>query len=217
MRRGWRPFTITALDLYATEAVAELQTIKGIEYPLGVLFGQLLITGPPGAGKTTQISRIGGWPEEGAVDLCAPHWWRSRDLSIRPREVHLCLPFQGWGPCLSVFAQEWEGGEPPLLDASRIRIPPPKRHFLSVDWRSRFLFEFLLPSAETIHSRRLQRREREYHPDDEALDANTVPPVIEAQLQRFWQAALILHCRGMQVIVRDSCEHPPRRFVAEQA
>ena len=204
------------MDRFATEPVTELQTIKGIEYPLGVLFGQLLITGPPGAGKSTQIASIGGWLEEGAIDLCAPHWWRSRDLSIRPREVHLYLPFQGWEPCLSVFAHEWEGATPPPVDAARIRIPPPKRHFLSVDWRNRFLFEFLLPSAETIHRRRLQRRQREYHPDDEVLDPDMVSPLIEVQLERFWQAALILHCRGMRVIVRDSSEHPPRRFIADQ-
>ena len=203
------------MDLIATEPVTELQRIKGIDYPLGVLFGQLLITGPPGAGKTTQIARIGGWPEEGAVDLCAPHWWRSRDLSYRPREVHLCLPFQGFEACLTVFSDVWGGAVPPPLEPERILIPPPGRRFLSVDWRNRFLFEFLLPSAETIHGRRLQRRQHTYHPDDETLDADILPPLIEAQLERFWQAALIMHQRGLQVIVRDSSDHPPRRFLAD--
>ena len=205
------------MDPFATETVSELQTIKDISYPMGVLFGQLLITGPPGAGKTTLINRIGGWSEEGAVNLCAPHWWRSRDLSYRPREVHLCLPFQGHEACLTVFADEWAGTVPPPLEPERILIPPAKRHFLSVDWHNRFLFEFLLPSAQTIHRRRLQRRELAYHPDDETLDPDAVSPLIEAQLERFWQAALILHRRGLQVIVRDSSDHPPRRFLADSA
>ena len=205
------------MDPFATEPVRELQTIKGIEYPLGVLFGQLLVTGPPGSGKTTLVTGIGGWPEEGVVDLCAPHWWRSRDLSFRPREVHLCLPFQGCDACLTVFADDWANKVPPPLEPERILIPPKKRHFLAVDWRNRFLFEFLLPSAETIHRRRLQRREHAYHPDDEDLDPDKLSPLIEAQLERFWQAALILHRRGLQVIVRESSDHPPRQFVAEDS
>jgi len=128
----------------------------------------------------------------------------------------LLLPFQGWDACLSVFAHEWDGEIPPSLDSERIVIPPAKRQFWTTDWRNRFVFEFLLPSAETIHQRRLQRREREYHPDDEDLDPNTVSPLIEAQLQCFWRAALLLHSRGLRVIVRDSSQHPPRRFVADR-
>ena len=193
-----------------------MQTIKGITYPLDVRFRELLITGPPGAGKSTLVAKMGGWPEEGAVDLCAQQWWLSRDLSYRPREVHLLLPFQGCEPCLSVFAHDWDGAIPPMLDSERIVVPPSRGHFWSADWRNRFVFEFLLPTAETIHRRRLQRREREYHPDDEALETNTVPPLIEAQLRRFWQVALILHSRGLRVIVRDSCDHPPRRFIADR-
>jgi hypothetical protein len=203
------------MDPFATTPVVDLQLIKGVEYPLGTRFRQLLITGPPGSGKSRQVARIGGWVEEGAVDLCANRWWTSRDLAIRPREVHLCMPFVGVEHCLTVFASEWNGGAPPELEPERIVFPPRKRHFLSIDWRNRFLFEFLLPTPETVHQWRLLRRGREYHPDDDKLDPNTAPAVIVAQLNLFRQTALHMHRHGMQVILRESGDHPPHQFIVE--
>ena len=43
----------------------DLQDIKGIAFPASLKFRQLLVTGPPGCGKTRLINKIGGWPEEG--------------------------------------------------------------------------------------------------------------------------------------------------------
>ena len=50
------------LDLVPVE---ELQHIKGVAFPAHLKFRQLLVTGPPGSGKTQLINQVGGWPEEG--------------------------------------------------------------------------------------------------------------------------------------------------------
>ena len=36
-----------------TEEVEDLTTIKGVPFPAGVRFRQILVTGPPGSGKIT--------------------------------------------------------------------------------------------------------------------------------------------------------------------
>ncbi|MBL8419874.1 MAG: hypothetical protein JNK92_04490 [Dechloromonas sp.] len=43
-----------------TEPIAALQNIKGIDFPADVRYRQILVTGPPGAGKSTLITRLGG-------------------------------------------------------------------------------------------------------------------------------------------------------------
>ena len=206
------------MDPFASEAIADLQSFNGVSYPLGVRFRQLLVTGPPGSGKSTRVAQIKGWPEEGGIDLSAPRWWTSRDLAVRPREVHLALPLAGFEHGMTVFDPQWQKQPLPQLEPERIQIPPPKRHFLSVDWRNRYLFEFLLPPAETILAWRLQRRGREYHPADDtlddAVDNGRSLGTIEAQVARYRQAALTLHRHGMQVILRQGDDDSPHRFTA---
>jgi hypothetical protein len=82
----------------STESIESLQKFKGIDFPGDIRFRQILVTGPPGAGKSTLIRRLGGWSEEGYLDLAQKHWWRSEILSVRPREIHLGIPFCGSGP-----------------------------------------------------------------------------------------------------------------------
>ena len=55
-----------------------LDWIKGVAYPRDVRFRQIIVTGPPGSGKTSLIQKLGGWPEEG--------WQRSdpRLVSVSP-------------------------------------------------------------------------------------------------------------------------------------
>ena len=79
----------------STQPVESLQRLKGIEFPGDVRFRQILVTGPPGAGKSTMIRRLGGWSEEGYLDISRKYWWRSEMLSVRPREIHLGLPMLG--------------------------------------------------------------------------------------------------------------------------
>ena len=107
--------------------IKEVQNIRGIELPIGLEFLQLIVTGPPGAGKSHYIEQIRGWPNEGYLDLTKKRWWKDQTLLYRPREVHLALPFKDFSEALTVFDKEWlEASPPPVLEPSRIRIPPDK-------------------------------------------------------------------------------------------
>ncbi len=198
-----------ALEL---EPVRDCQLIKGIPFAPDVKFRQIVVTGPPGSGKTTFINRIGGWPEEGYVDLTFKGWWKVHSLNLRPREIHLGLPFTGHQDALAMFEEEWLVAWDRLdLDPSRILLPPRKRYFFSVDWRARFVFEFLLPAPEKIFSQRKARAELGTHPVDEHLDLDQV----RRQCDVFAQAAMHFQRNGMLVYIRKIPEEIPHRIAAD--
>ena len=191
------------------EPVEELRQIRGIAVEQATRLNQILIAGPPGSGKSSFVHLLGGWPEEGYIDLSLKGWWRAHTLSIRPREVHLGLPFIGRQEALTVFHEDWLDRFAELdLDERRILVPPPARHLLSVDWRRRFIFEILLPSLGVLVRRIEERAALGTHPVDQLLD----PERIGRQLQLFARVALILHRRGMQVYVREGYHSPPARI-----
>ena len=95
--------------------IKEVQLIRGIELPVGLEFRQLVVTGPPGAGKSYYIEQIRGWPNEGFLDLSRKGWWRDRSLVYRPREIHLGIPYIGHKDSLTVFDQEWLDCSPHTL------------------------------------------------------------------------------------------------------
>ena len=194
----------------STRLCTDLRYMKGLAFPADVKFGHVLVTGPPGAGKSTLIRRLGGWSEEGYLDISQPRWWTDQALALRPREIHLGFPFAGFRRGLAVFDPEWLDAYPhPRLVLARVQIPPPKRHFLSVNWRGRYVFEFLLPPARELYEQRRERAQRGTHP----VDRNVSLDLITAQLQVFRQTAAHLARSGVRAYLREGVSKPPLCFV----
>jgi predicted phosphodiesterase len=191
------------------EPIKDLQVIRGVELPIGLEFLQLVVTGPPGAGKSYYIEQIKGWPNEGYLDLSQKGWWKDQSLIYRPREVHLGLPFVGFKESLTVFDKEWLKSSTPLeLELSRIVLPPEKKYSFQTNWRTRYIFEFLIPGPSTIFDQRMARQKDGYFPVDEKLTIE----MVRQQVAVYREVALYLHRAGLNVYLRKGLDKPPMFF-----
>lgn len=190
--------------------IKDLQDIRGVMLPVGLEFLQLVVTGPPGAGKTYYINQIGGWPNEGYIDLTRKGWWKDQSLIYRPREINLGLPFKTHREALTVFDKEWIEASPPLrLELERIKILPNGDTPFSTNWLNRYIFEFIIPSPETIYERRIARHSEGYFPVDDNLSLE----MVQRQVSDYREVALYLHRAGMPVYIREDISQPPMRIV----
>ena len=189
---------MTRLELRAPD---RQRPIKGVLLPDGIRYRQIIVTGPPGSGKSTLVGSLAGWPEEGYIDLGRPAWWRSRDLALRPRQVHLGVPFVGQPESLAMFEPTWVDNWDTLrLAKTRIRLAPERRIPSLFDWRTRFVFLFLLPTAEEVLQARQERSQQQTHP----IDIDLSLEMVQRQLEIYAEIAQQFHNAGLRVFVRDS-------------
>jgi hypothetical protein len=206
------PPLIAALPELDLVPVAQLRNFRDVPVAQRVRFNQIIVTGPPGSGKSTFVRRLGGWPEEGYLDISRKGWWRAQALAVRPREVHFGLPFVGREGGLALFDEAWLAAWERLeLEPARIMLPAEKRFPLAVDWRRRFVFEFLLPAPERIDAKRRERALEGTHPVDRHIDLEQ----IRTQVRLFGNVAAHFHSHGMQVYLRERVSDRPLRFAAD--
>ena len=74
------------------------------------------------------------------------NWWRVQALTFRPREIHLGAPFKGRSEALTVLDEEWLDD----CESARkwifvgYRFLRQKAWFFGTDWRTQYVFEFIL-------------------------------------------------------------------------
>ncbi|MBF0371424.1 MAG: GAF domain-containing protein [Magnetococcales bacterium] len=198
------------MDRFETHVISETQEIEGVLFPKEMDKRKLILTGPPGSGKSTIIRSVKGWPEEGYLDISSPEWWKSQALNMRPRELHFGLPFLGYDQAVPVYDTDSLDESTYLeIDFFRIPLPPAGTSPLATNFRDKFVFEFLLPPAKVTFERRRNRSQEGSHHVDKHLTLTKV----QEELEFFQSLALFFHQSGMNVHVREDSDGPPRRFV----
>ena len=188
----------------------KLKDRNGILYPSKMKFSSWIVVGPPCTGKSYLIEKIGGYPNEVAIDISEDKWWKVEPLTHRPREIHLALPFKGFDGGYSVYDDKWKGTEEfPELDFDRIKIPHKKKFVLAPNWRARFVFDFILPPPRWLFAAREKRLASN---DMRLVDVGLTPEWVAWQVHVHWRVAWFFHQAGLQVMLRPFNTARPYSF-----
>ena len=198
-----------ATDHFELEDIQEIQIINGIPFPEFVVKSKLIVSGPPGSGKTTILNAIGGFPEEGYLDIAYGEWWKSPALQNLPKELHFGLPFMGHEKVVPVYDTEEINDRSYLeLDLFRIQLPPPKTSLLSPNFRGKYIFEFIILPPEKIFELRKNRAKKGTH----HVDAQLCLADVQEQVSYYRALALYFHNSGMLTYIRDDLNGNPKRI-----
>ena len=190
-----------------TEEFTDTKEIRGVFFPKYLDEHKLIITGPPGSGKSTILSKIRGWGEEGYIDISSKNWWKLPMLSYRPRELHFGLPMVNQSKAMAIYEIE-EFTDALQIDFARIQLPPRKKGLFALDWSKRIIFEFLVPPAEMLFEYRLKRAERGTH----HVDVNVTLDKVQNEVNFYKELALFFHRSGLIVYIRDNFDAKPKFF-----
>ncbi|MBF0380558.1 MAG: GAF domain-containing protein [Magnetococcales bacterium] len=200
------------MDKLFLEEIGETKKEGDVLFPRNLSPLQLIITGPPGSGKTTILNAINGWPEEGYVDISKDDWWRSPVLANRPRELHFGVPFIGYEKAVPVYDVDSLDDSSYLeIDFMRVRLPPPKGNIISGNFRKKIVVEFILLPPKTLFELRKKRGEKGTHHVDKELTLQQV----KEECSFYSALALYFHQSGMKVYVRNRLGGPPMRIKDE--
>lgn len=189
------------------EEFEKTKEIRGIIFPAYMDEHKLIISGPPGSGKSTILEKIRGWGEEGYIDITYKNWWKLPMLSYRPRELHFGLPVVNQEKAMAIYEVE-DFGDGLEIDFERISLPPRKKGLFGLDWSKRMIFEFLVPPAAQLFEYRKARSEKGTH----HVDANLTLEKVQHEVAAYRELALFFHRQGLLVYLRDDFGGNPKHF-----